>query len=105
MAKGSGTRSGLLWEVERLLDECADLPQILLMENVTQVHGKKNIQNFRNWLIKLESLGYRNYFQDLNAKGFEVPQNRDRTFMVSILGEFTYKFPTPTEVLQSIITE
>lgn len=95
MAKDSGTRSGLLWEVERLLDECTDLPQILLMENVTQVHGQKNIRHFRDWLVKLESLGYRNYFQDLNAKGFEVPQNRDRTFMVSILGEFTYKFPTP----------
>lgn len=95
MAKGSGTRSGLLWEVERLLDECTDLPQILLMENVTQVHGQKNIRHFRDWLVKLESLGYRNYFQDLNAKGFEVPQNRDRTFMVSILGEYMYKFPTP----------
>lgn len=95
MAKGGGTRSGLLWEVERLLDECTDLPQILLMENVTQVHGQKNIRHFRDWLVKLESLGYRNYFQDLNAKGFEVPQNRDRTFMVSILGEYMYKFPTP----------
>lgn len=95
MAKGGGTRSGLLWEVERLLDECTDLPQILLMENVTQVHGQKNIRHFRDWLVKLERLGYRNYFQDLNSKGFEVPQNRDRTFMVSILGEYMYKFPTP----------
>ena len=31
MAKGSNTRSGLLWEVERLLNECNELPQILLM--------------------------------------------------------------------------
>ena len=42
MAKGANTRSGLLWEVERLLNECEELPQILLMENVTQVHGKNN---------------------------------------------------------------
>ncbi len=41
MAKGENTRSSLLWEVERLLNECEELPQILLMENVTQVHGKK----------------------------------------------------------------
>ena len=32
MSKGSGTRSGLLWEVERLLGEMTDLPQILLKE-------------------------------------------------------------------------
>ena len=31
MAKGSGTRSGLLWEIERILDECEELPQILLI--------------------------------------------------------------------------
>lgn len=37
MKKGSGTRSGLLWEVERLLNECEELPQILFMENVPQV--------------------------------------------------------------------
>lgn len=35
MKKGTGTRSGLLWEVKRLLDECQELPQLLLMENVT----------------------------------------------------------------------
>ena len=49
MSKGSGTRSGLLWEVERILTEIRDsngeLPQILFMENVPQVHGKKNIND------------------------------------------------------------
>ena len=68
MTKGSGTRSGLLWEVERLLNECEELPQVLLMENVTQVHGKKNMLDFQKWIDFLESKGYRNYWQDLNAK-------------------------------------
>lgn len=45
MTKDSGTRSGLLWEVERLLNETEELPQVLLMENVPQVHGKKNIDD------------------------------------------------------------
>lgn len=35
MSKGSGTRSGLLWEVERLLNETEHLPQLLLMENLS----------------------------------------------------------------------
>lgn len=93
MAKGSGTRSGLLWEVERLLNECTELPQILLMENVTQVHGKKNKEHFDKWIEFLESKGYSNYWKDLNAKNFGVPQNRNRTLMVSVLGDYKYEFP------------
>lgn len=93
MQKGSGTRSGLLWEVERLLDECEELPQVLLMENVPQVHSADNIGDFNAWLRKLESLGYNNYYQDLNSKNFGIPQNRNRTFCVSVLGDYYYEFP------------
>lgn len=99
MSKGSGTRSGLLWEVERILTEIRDgngeLPQILFMENVPQVHGKKNIEDFKKWIDFLESLGYTNYWQDLNAKNYGVAQNRNRCFMFSFLGNYNYKFPQP----------
>lgn len=94
MTKGSGTRSGLLWEVERLLNETPNLPQVLLMENVTQVHGKSNMKDFSMWIDFLESKGYSNYYKDLNAKNFNVAQSRDRCFMVSILGDYSYTFPT-----------
>ena len=93
MKKGSGTRSGLLWEIERILDECTELPQVLLMENVPQVIAEKNIDDFNEWRNKLESLGYKNYVNLLNSKDFEVPQNRNRCFMVSILGDYNYTFP------------
>ena len=99
MSKVSGTRSGLLWEVERILTEIRDgsgeLPQILFMENVPQVHGKKNIDDFKKWLEFLESLGYTNYWQDLNAKNYGVAQNRNRCFMFSFLGNYSYNFPQP----------
>lgn len=93
MAKGSGTRSGLLWEVERLLEECEELPQVLLMENVPAVIGAKNIQHFAQWQEKLESLGYKNTWKILNAKDYGIPQNRERCFMVSMLGDYYYDFP------------
>ena len=93
MKKGSGTRSGLLWEVERLLKECKELPQILLMENVPQVINKKHFKDFREWQLFLEKLGYSNYFKLLNAKDFGIPQNRNRCFMVSVLGDYYYQFP------------
>ena len=99
MAKGSGTRSGLLWEVERILqelvDDGCDLPQVLLMENVPQVHGKKNMADFENWCKFLEGIGYTNFWEDMNAKHYGVAQNRNRTFMVSVLGNVKYEFPNP----------
>ena len=98
MTKGSGTRSGLLWEVERLLNEVDNLPQVLLMENVPQVHGKKNMEDFQRWIDFLESKGYSNYWQDLNAKNYGVAQNRNRCFMVSIFGDYSFKFPEPIEL-------
>lgn len=93
MEKGSGTRSGLLWEVERILDECKELPQVLLMENVPEVIGTNNVKHFASWLAKLESLGYHCYWQVLNGKDYGIPQNRERCFMVSILGDYYYGFP------------
>lgn len=99
MKKGSGTRSGLLWEVERILDECkGELPQILLMENVPQVLAEKNINDFHSWQRKLEQLGYSNYVELLNAKDYGIPQNRNRCFMVSILGDYYYSFPQKQEL-------
>lgn len=98
MEKNSGTRSGLLWEVERLLNECTELPQILLMENVPQVHGSKNKVHFDEWIEFLESKGYTNYWQDLNAKNYGIPQNRNRCFMVSILDNKPFEFPEPFEL-------
>ena len=101
--KGKGmsdtsTRSGLLWEVERILTECHELgtmPQILLMENVPQVHGADNVEDFNKWQLRLEKLGYKNYWQDLIATDYGIPQTRNRTFMVSILGDYNYTFPKP----------
>jgi DNA (cytosine-5)-methyltransferase 1 len=95
MSRDSGTASSLLWEVERLLSECAELPQILLMENVADVLSPKNIDEFSEWCRFLESKGYTNEYQVLNACDYGVPQNRERIFMASWLGSYYYDFPEP----------
>lgn len=106
MKKGSGTRSGLLWEVERILREIkesgGELPQILFMENVPQVHADANMADFQKWIDFLSGLGYVNYRQDLNAKDYGVAQNRNRCFMFSFLGEYNYKFPQPIPLIKRI---
>jgi DNA (cytosine-5)-methyltransferase 1 len=63
------------------------------MENVPQVINKKHFKDFREWQLFLEKLGYSNYFELLNAKDYSIPQNRNRCFMVSVLGDYYYQFP------------
>lgn len=98
-AEGSGTTSSMLWEIKRIFNELTSdrggrLPQVLVMENVPQVHGTKFVGDFEKWIDYLRSLGYVSYWKDLNAKDYKIPQNRDRCFMVSILGKDNYyEFP------------
>ena len=63
------------------------------MENVPEVKGTNNVKYFNEWQHKLESLGYKNYHQNLIATDYGIPQTRNRTFMVSILGNYSYTFP------------
>ena len=94
----TSTRSGLLWEVERILAEAKDKPQVLLMENVPMVHGADNVEDFNKWQLRLEELGYKNYWQDLIATDYGIPQTRNRCFMVSLLGDYSYTFPRKQEL-------
>ena len=97
-----GTRSGLLFEVERLLNvasESGTLPKYLLLENVKNLVSKKFKADFDRWLSFLFSLGYTNYWQILNAKDYGIPQNRERVFCVSIRGEHSpFVFPEKQEL-------
>ncbi len=90
MKKGSGTRSGLLWEIERILKELAEqnrLPEYLLLENVKMILAPKNIDDLNQWLDFLNSIGYENNdCQILNSLDFGIPQDRERAFIVSHLG-------------------
>lgn len=108
--KGSGTRSSLLWECERIIR--AVKPQYLLMENVKNLVGETHIHNFIAWLRVLDEMGYRSFWKVLNAKDYGVPQNRERVFVVSILGCGQYQFPEPIklkkrlkDVLETVVDE
>lgn len=99
MSRDSGTRSGLLWEVERLLKEMKELPQFLLMENVPDVLSEKFVKDFASWIAFLDSLGYTSKWAIMNAKDYGVPQNRERCFMLSWLEkDCYYDFPKPQKL-------
>ena len=93
-----GTRSGLVYEVLRLLHNTEIKPKVLIMENVIDLVQVKFVDAFNEIQRELEELGYTNYNDVLNAKDFEIPQNRERVFMVSILKDeenehYLYDFP------------
>ncbi len=92
------TRSGLLYHVKRLLDisyRKNQLPKYLLMENVKNLLSYKFIKDFNNWCKYLESIGYTNYYQVLNAKDYGIPQNRERVILVSVRNDIHKNFEFP----------
>lgn len=105
--EGSGTKSSLMWETVRIVEEVK--PKIVIWENVKGVLYKNNIKNFNKYLSKLESLGYSNYHDVLMGNDYGVPQKRERIFVVSIKdNHHTFKFPNPTntsKVLADILED
>ena len=80
-----GTRSGLLYEVERLLS--TNQPKYLLMENVKNLVSTNHINQFTEHIIFLNKLGYGCDWKVFNGADFGCPQNRERVFMMSVYGK------------------
>lgn len=96
MKKESNTRSALLWEVGRLLDDMRErdvLPEVLLMENVDAILNKKNLAQFQKWIMSLNDMGYVSSYAVMNSKDYGIAQNRKRCFMVSTLTKGAFTFP------------
>ena len=87
--KDSGTRSSLMYETIRIVEKLK--PKYVIWENVKNLLSKKHRHNFDAYLETMESLGYTNYYQVLNAKDYDIPQNRKRVFTISILDNHTEK--------------
>lgn len=88
----SNTRSSLMWNSVEIIGRIR--PKYVIWENVKNVLSKKHKHNFDKYLQELKKLGYTNYYKVLNAKDYGVPQNRERIFCISILGNHTpYIFP------------
>ncbi len=93
--EGSGTRSSLLWECEKAI--MAKKPKYMFMENVKALVSKKFYEVFSKWCNRVESYGYKVYWQVLNAKDYGVPQNRERVFAFFVRNDMDrgYVFPSP----------
>lgn len=89
--EGSGTRSSMVYESLRIIKKLK--PKYVIWENVKNLLSKKHKHIFEDYLTKMSELGYINCYQILNSKDYGIPQNRERVFTVSILGEANFEFP------------
>lgn len=106
IAKGSGTRSAVLWYTEEAIRVLR--PKFLLQENVKALCNKVNKPHFDEWQKVCSKLGYINYWTVMNAKDYGIPQNRERVFMLSVrndLGLPDYKFPKPFPLTKVVADE
>ena len=89
ISKSAHNRSGMLWEIERILYERKEnkqnLPKFLIMENVVAITQKVHAADFQIWKDELNDLGYENKVYILNSENFGIPQHRRRCYMISVL--------------------
>lgn len=77
------SRSGLVWEWLRILDEMDRKPKILLLENVLGLLSTNRGNNYRVLHMALVERGYNCGAIVLNASHF-VPQSRPRVFIIAV---------------------
>lgn len=96
--EGSGTKSSLMWNSVQIIQKCN--PKFIIWENVKAVLSQTNIHNFNKYISQLDGLGYNSYYDVLNPKEFNIPQNRERLFVISIKKELDngYIFPNKQEL-------
>lgn len=83
-----GTRSGLFYEIMRLLDECKEnKPKWLVCENVKNLLSIDGGTGFLNVIGEIAERGYSVEWKVYNSKDYGVPQNRERVYIVGYIGE------------------
>lgn len=109
--KNSGTKSSLLWETVRIVKD--KTPKYVIWENVKNVLNGKHRKVFDEYVNEMEKLGYNNYIPKnkkgeyccLNSKDFNIPQSRERIFVVSIRKDIdnkNFEFPKPMKLTKTL---
>lgn len=104
LEEGSETDSSMLWEAMRVARY--KKPKYLVAENVKNLISKRFKEDFNKWLTELDEIGYNTYYGVLNAIDFNIPQNRERVFVVSIrkdIDKGEFKMPEPIGLNKKLI--
>lgn len=91
---GTNTKSSLMWYSVEIIK--ALKPKCVIWENVKNVLSVRHKHNFELYCEVLESFGYTNTYKVLNSKDYGIPQNRERIYCISLLGnQPDFSFPDP----------
>ena len=83
-----GTRSGLFYEIVRLIDEAEEnRPEWLICENVKNLLSIDGGRGFFEVLTEMGGRGYTVEWKVYNSKDYGVPQNRERVYIVGHYGD------------------
>lgn len=98
------TGRSILYErtLEIIRNELKPRPKVVIWENVTGLISKRHVEHFDHYLNAMEHMGYMNTFKVLNAIDYGMPQNRERVFTVSVLGDEVYNFPEPIKLTKTL---
>ncbi len=89
------SRGKLFFDYIRIIKE--KKPLFFLAENVSGILHERNKEAFNAILTGFKDLGYRVKYQLLNAKDYNVPQDRERVFIVGFLNNVDFQFPEPNK--------
>ncbi len=96
-------RGTLFFDVARIAKE--HQPDILFLENVKNFARHEDGNTLKIILNVLDDIGYKPFFQILKSSDYEVPQARERIYIIAFrkdLGIEDFKFPTPVDKIKTV---
>jgi len=96
------TRSGLMYEMMRIIKKIQ--PKYIVTENVKNLMSEKYMPKLQEYIKFLENNNYEVSLAVLNARDYDIPQNRERVFIVAYKKELNklFKMPLPIRRTKSI---
>ena len=89
------SRGKLFFDYIRIIKD--KRPAFFVAENVSGILHERNKIAFNEIISQFEALGYKVQYKLLNAKNYNIPQDRERVFVVGFLKSIDFEFPKPSE--------
>lgn len=93
-------RGTLIYEYYRLIKEIQ--PECFIYENVKGFTSIEKGKTFKDFVQSFIELGYHVFFQVLNTADYNIPQNRERIYIVGFKKNVNFKFPEKEELTVSL---
>lgn len=91
------TRGTLFYEFARIVKESQ--PKVFIYENVKGLINHDKGNTFETMKATFDELGYKYYYQVLNAKDYGMPQHRERIFVIGFKDKkLDFNFPEPIQL-------